>query len=108
MCLPCLFEVGCTRWELKKAYRRALLRKHPDKAVGITSEEANARFQAAIEAYEVLGRSTQEARALVEWRRLRRRKSGFGEQRAPHGRHGRRRSRWFGEETRVRCGGDGP
>ena len=52
--------VGCTQSELKKAYRRAALREHPDKAVGITSEEANARFQAVFKAYEALGRSTQE------------------------------------------------
>ncbi|EZG67976.1 DnaJ domain protein [Gregarina niphandrodes] len=40
--------------EIRKAYRKLALKLHPDKARDVNSEEAKARFQYLLEAYEIL------------------------------------------------------
>ncbi len=50
--------------EIKRAYRKATLRYHPDKATkhGVTKEEAEKKMAAVNEAYEVLGDPELKAR----------------------------------------------
>lgn len=46
---------------IKKAYRQLALKHHPDKHVAENREEATARFQLIVEAYEVLSNSQERA-----------------------------------------------
>ncbi|KAL3655293.1 hypothetical protein CASFOL_001079 [Castilleja foliolosa] len=62
----CLYEVlglsrDCTADEIRSAYRRLALQRHPDKLVrsGVPEAEATASFQELVNAYEVLS-DTQE------------------------------------------------
>ncbi|KAK8537624.1 hypothetical protein V6N13_096565 [Hibiscus sabdariffa] len=57
----CLYEVlglsfDCSRDEIRAAYKKLALRRHPDKLVqsGVSQEEATAQFQELVHAYEVL------------------------------------------------------
>ncbi|GMJ00044.1 hypothetical protein like AT1G74250 [Hibiscus trionum] len=57
----CLYEVlglslDCSQDEIRSAYKKLALRRHPDKLVqsGVSPEEATAQFQELVHAYEVL------------------------------------------------------
>lgn len=58
----CLYEIlgisrDCSPEEIRSAYRKLALQRHPDKLVsqaGISEKEANAAFQELVNAYEVL------------------------------------------------------
>ncbi|GAB4845401.1 hypothetical protein Ancab_038808 [Ancistrocladus abbreviatus] len=57
----CLYEVlglpeSCTQDEIRSAYKKLALQRHPDKLVqsGLSAEEATASFQELVRAYEVL------------------------------------------------------
>ncbi|KVI06460.1 DnaJ domain-containing protein, partial [Cynara cardunculus var. scolymus] len=57
----CLYEVlglqrDCTADEIRSAYRKLALQRHPDKLIksGVTEAEATASFQELVNAYEVL------------------------------------------------------
>ncbi|XP_039069411.1 LOW QUALITY PROTEIN: DNAJ protein JJJ1 homolog [Hibiscus syriacus] len=57
----CLYEVlglslDCSQDEIRSAYKKLALQRHPDKLVqsGVSQEEATAQFQELVHAYEVL------------------------------------------------------
>ncbi|KAK8657732.1 hypothetical protein V6N13_035956 [Hibiscus sabdariffa] len=57
----CLYEVlglslDCSQDDIRSAYKKLALRRHPDKLVqsGVSQEEATAQFQELVHAYEVL------------------------------------------------------
>ncbi|KAL0364756.1 UNVERIFIED_CONTAM: DNAJ protein JJJ1 [Sesamum angustifolium] len=67
----CLYEVlglnrDCTADEIRSAYKRLALQRHPDKLVqsGVSEAEATASFQELVNAYEVL--SDQRERAWYD------------------------------------------
>ncbi|KAL0421995.1 UNVERIFIED_CONTAM: DNAJ protein JJJ1 [Sesamum latifolium] len=67
----CLYEVlglnrDCTADEIRSAYKRLALQRHPDKLVqsGVPEAEATAAFQELVNAYEVL--SDQRERAWYD------------------------------------------
>lgn len=64
----CLYEVlgvnrDCTPDEIRSAYRRLALQRHPDKLVksGVPESEATAAFQELVNAYEVLSDARERA-----------------------------------------------
>lgn len=64
----CLYEVlglsgECTADEIRSAYRRLALQRHPDKLVksGVPEAEATASFQELVNAYEVLSDARERA-----------------------------------------------
>ncbi|GFP84543.1 Dnaj homolog subfamily c member 21 [Phtheirospermum japonicum] len=64
----CLYEVlglsrDCTADEIRSAYRRLALQRHPDKLVrsGVCEAEATAAFQELVNAYEVLSDTRERA-----------------------------------------------
>ncbi|XP_019243728.1 PREDICTED: DNAJ protein JJJ1 homolog isoform X2 [Nicotiana attenuata] len=64
----CLYEVlgvnrDCTPDEIRSAYRRLALQRHPDKLVksGVSESEATAAFQELVNAYEVLSDARERA-----------------------------------------------
>nr|XP_043615020.1 DNAJ protein JJJ1 homolog [Erigeron canadensis] len=64
----CLYEVlglkrDCTSDEIRSAYRKLALQRHPDKLIksGITEAEATASFQELVNAYEVLSDARERA-----------------------------------------------
>lgn len=64
----CLYEVlglhrDCTADEIRSAYRKLALQRHPDKLIksGVTEAEATASFQELVNAYEVLSDTRERA-----------------------------------------------
>ncbi|GKE89778.1 DnaJ protein JJJ1, partial [Tanacetum coccineum] len=64
----CLYEVlnlsrDCTADEIRSAYRKLALQRHPDKLIksGVTEAEATASFQELVNAYEVLSDARERA-----------------------------------------------
>ncbi|KAI7737538.1 hypothetical protein M8C21_008841 [Ambrosia artemisiifolia] len=64
----CLYEVlglnrDCTADEIRSAYRKLALQRHPDKLIksGISQSEATASFQELVNAYEVLSDARERA-----------------------------------------------
>lgn len=64
----CLYEVlglsrDCTADEIRSAYKRLALQRHPDKVVqsGASEADANASFQELVNAYEVLSDARERA-----------------------------------------------
>ncbi|KAL7601060.1 hypothetical protein Lser_V15G21648 [Lactuca serriola] len=64
----CLYEVlgvhrDCTADEIRSAYRKLALQRHPDKLVksGVSEAEATASFQELVNAYEVLSDAKERA-----------------------------------------------
>ncbi|PWA99847.1 dnaJ domain-containing protein [Artemisia annua] len=64
----CLYEVlnvsrDCTADEIRSAYRKLALQRHPDKLIksGVTEAEATSSFQELVNAYEVLSDARERA-----------------------------------------------
>lgn len=64
----CLYEVlgvnrDCTAEEIRSAYRKLALQRHPDKLTksGVSEAEATAQFQELVNAYEVLSDARERA-----------------------------------------------
>ncbi|KAI8942975.1 hypothetical protein NX059_001014 [Plenodomus lindquistii] len=57
-------DTGATKSEIKKAYHKAALAHHPDKVAEDDREEAEIRFKAAKQAYEIL--SDDEKRSMYD------------------------------------------
>lgn len=64
----CLYEVlgvqrGCTADEIRSAYKKMALQRHPDKLVqsGVSEAEATASFQELVNAYEILSDPNERA-----------------------------------------------
>lgn len=62
-------ELSATAREIRAAYRTLALKHHPDKAVqnGVSKEQATARFQEIIHAYEILYRLAASSSSAEKW-----------------------------------------